>query len=109
MHEHFHRGSDFPFDFNSISRVPHVKGAVYFFWSIDLNDFIYIGETERTLSERLREHWRKSENQMLRTWIKYDRDDLIVCYLTCPSDLVKKLERRLIRQFDPNANKNLKF
>lgn len=104
MQRLFHRGDSFPFDFNAILRAPRIENAVYFFWSESKSSFVYIGKTDRTLTERLREHRRDCYNPVLRAWIRYAPEDLRVCYVICPASLVGKAERRLIRQLDPDAN-----
>lgn len=108
MRHLLHRGNSFSFDFNTLLRLPHIKHVVYLFWSKSSARYVYVGKTERTLSERLREHRRNCENSILRSWLRYAPDDLIICYVACPAKLVFKLERRLIRQFDPDANKDHK-
>ena len=102
------KGDAFPFDFNTLLRLPRVEHVVYLFWSKSKASFVYIGKTDRGLSKRMREHRQKCDNPTLRAWIRHAPKDLIVCYVTCPACLVLKLERRLIRQFDPNANKDHK-
>ena len=102
------RGGSFNFNFNALLRMPHVEHAVYFFWSKSKASHVYVGKTDRTLQQRLREHWRRSENPTLRVWIKHDPDDLVVCYAACPAALVLKLERRLIRRLDPTGNRDHK-
>jgi hypothetical protein len=59
-------------------RKPFVRGAfdihsskgpgIYIFWNGDT--CIYVGSTDRTIAERLCEHWTKSHNDELGTWIK---------------------------------------
>ena len=98
------KGDPFPFDFNALMRVPRIEHVVYLFWSKSKASFVYVGKTARTLPERLREHRRNCDNPTLRAWIRYAPDDLIVCYVACPASLVVKLERRLIRRLDPDAN-----
>lgn len=102
------RGDLFPLDFNELLRAPSVEHAVYSFWSRSKGGHVYVGKTDRTLRQRLREHWRGSSNPTLRAWIKYAPDDLVVCYVTCPAPLVPKLERRLIRRLDPSGNRQHK-
>lgn len=104
MYRLLRKGDAFSFDFNALLRVPRVEHAVYSFWSKSKASFVYIGKTTRPLPERLREHRRDCDNPTLRAWIIYAPDDLVVCYVACPAALVHKLERRLIRQLDPNAN-----
>lgn len=99
------RGGSFPFDFNALHRAPRVQHAVYSFWSKSKDSHVYIGKTDRPLSQRLREHWRGSDNPTLRVWIEHESCDLVVCYVECPARLVLKLERRLIRRLDPDGNR----
>ena len=98
------RGEPFPFSFNSLQRAPRKSHVVYAFWSKSKCSHIYIGRTDRTLQERLREHRIDCHNDILRAWIWYSPDDLIVCYVSCSSTLTAKLERRLIRKLEPSAN-----
>ena len=102
------KGDPFSFDFNALQRIPRVKHAVYSFWSKSKASHVYIGKTDRMLAQRLREHWRSSDNPTLRAWIKYAPEDLVVCYAVCPAPLVLKLERRLIRRLDPGGNREHK-
>ncbi len=108
MVELVRKGDSFPFDFNSLLRMPRVRHAVYAFWSKSKESHVYIGKTDRPLPQRLREHRRSSDNPTLRAWIKYAPEDLVVCYVVCPAALVLKLERRLIRRFDPDGNREHK-
>ena len=102
------KGEPFSFDFNALLRAPHIEHAVYAFWSKSKASHIYIGKTDRTLPQRLREHRRRSDNPTLRAWIKHAPEDLMVCYLACPARLVYRLERRLIRRLDPDGNRQHK-
>ena len=102
------RGDAFPFDFNALLRVPRIEHAVYAFWSKSMESHVYIGKTDRTLPERLREHRRGSSNPTLRAWMRHAPTDLVVCYVACPAGLVLKLERRLIRRLDPDGNREHK-
>ena len=102
------KGDAFPFDFNALLRAPRVEHAVYLFWSKSKESFVYVGKTARALPKRLREHRRDCANPTLRAWILYAPEDLVVCYVACPKALVIKLERRLIRRLDPDANKDHK-
>ena len=104
MNRILRRGDSFPFNFNALLRVPRIEHAVYLFWSISTANYVYIGKTVRSLPERLREHRLDCDNPTLRAWIRYAPEDLIVCYIACPASLVLKLERRLIRLLDPEAN-----
>lgn len=101
-----HRGNSFSFDFNALLRLPHVACVIYLFWSKSKASYVYIGKTERSLKERLHEHRLDCKNPVLRAWMRYAPDDLIFCYVACTAGIILKLERRLIRQFDPSANKD---
>lgn len=100
------RGDSRPFDYNTLSRLECVECAVYLFWSKSKASYVYIGKTDRTLKKRLREHFLDCKNPVLRAWIRCASDDLIFCYVACTAGTILKLERRLIRQFDPSANKD---
>lgn len=108
MSRRLHKGNAFPFDYNALLRAPRIEHAVYLFWSKSKACCVYVGKTKRPLRQRLREHWRHCENPVLHAWIHSASDDLTVCYVSCPASDVLKLERRLIRRLDPNANKEHK-
>ena len=104
MPRRLHKGYAFPFGYTALSRAPGIEHAVYLFWSNARNRCVYVGKTDRTLPERLREHWLRSDNPTLRAWIHCDIDDLEVTYVSCPASVVIKLERRIIRCLDPIGN-----
>lgn len=99
-----HMGGTYPWDFNALLSIPHVPHAVYLFWSVEKRRFIYVGKTDRSVQVRLQEHRRHSSNAVLRSWIRDSGEDLEVCYVSCPAACVAKLERRLIRRYEPVAN-----
>ena len=104
----FQRSEPFHFNHNALLRIPSIRHAVYVFWSVSKSKAVYIGKTNREVGQRLREHRRRSQNVTLRAWIACAPDDLMVCYASVPETLVLKLERRLIRRLDPEANDLLK-
>lgn len=108
MSHRLHKGDAFPFSHNALLRVPRIKHVVYLFWSESKACCVYVGKTKRSLQQRLREHWLHCDNPMLHVWIHSDPEDLKVCYISCQASDVLKLERRLIRRLDPNANKEHK-
>ena len=74
------RSSPLPFTYGTLTRIPQLRSGVYVFWSDSKSKAVYIGRTTRKISQRLREHYRNSHSQMLRTWITHWRHDLRVCY-----------------------------
>ena len=100
----FQRAAPFHFDHNALLRIPSTRNAIYVFWSISKSKAVYIGKTDREVGARLREHRRRSHNAILRSWITYASEDLMVCYVCTHEKLVLKLEDRLIRHFAPEAN-----
>ena len=104
MRRIFQRATPFHFDHNALLRVPPARNAIYVFWSVSKSKAVYVGKTDREVGTRLREHRRHSHNATLRSWITYASEDLMVCYVSTHEKLLLKLERRLIRHFDPEAN-----
>ena len=106
MGKMFQRSDPFHFDHNALLRIPRARHShvIYVFWSVSKSKAVYVGKTDRAVGERLREHRRRSHNVTLRSWITYDPQDLMVCYVSVPAHLVLKVERRLIRHFAPEAN-----
>ena len=98
------KGGTYPWHFNALLSIPNVLHAVYLFWSVEKQRFVYVGKTDQPLRTRLQEHRRRSKNAVLRSWIRDSAEDLEVCYVSCPAMCVSKLERRLIRRYEPVAN-----
>ena len=103
MTEQFQRSMPLPFSYNTLQRMPTDCG-VYVFWSKSRSKAIYVGETSRQIRKRLLEHFQQSHNSTLRTWIRRWQQDLHVCYVLVSEKHARKLERRLIRLLDPQAN-----
>ena len=104
MPKRLRKGEAFSFDYNALLRAPRIEHAVYCFWSKAKASYVYVGKTDRPLPNRLREHWLDCHNAILRAWIRFAPEDLVVYYVSCPAGLTPKLERRLIRQLEPKAN-----
>ena len=104
MTERFQRSMLLPFSYNTLQRMPTDCGGVYVFWSESRSRAIYVGETSRQIRKRLLEHFHQSHNSTLRTWIRWWQQDLRMCYVSVSEKHARKLERRLIRLLDPQAN-----
>lgn len=104
MTERFQRSMPLPFNYNTLQRMPTDCTGVYVFWSESKSKAIYVGETSRPIRKRLLEHFHQSHNFTLRTWIRRWQRDLRVCYVSVPEKHARKLEKRLIRLLDPQAN-----
>ena len=100
----FQRFTPFYFDYNALLRIPQTHHAIYVFWSVSKSRAVYVGKTDLEVGIRLRQHWKHSHNVILRSWINYAPEDLMVCYACVPEHLVLRLEGRLIRLLDPEAN-----
>ena len=90
----------------TISRVPRAIVGVYAFWCRDNGKCIYVGQaSDRPIRDRLREHWRGSHNETLKLWIQAFGENLDVCYTPTVRDKIDTYERRLIKAWKPEANK----
>lgn len=114
----WYKSERFVFNYNAHRKVPSsVEHAVYVFWSLSKSRAVYVGKTDRSLRQRLRQHRDITDNATLRSWIDYDTEDLQVCYMTLHAiqepekpdkktkRLVGMLEKQLIRELQPIANK----
>ncbi len=92
--------------YHGLSRMPRSVSGVYAFWRRDTGKCIYVGQSqERPIQRRLREHWRYSHNETLRLWIKSFGGNLDVCYMPVEKSKVTAFEKRLIKAWRPEANK----
>ena len=90
----------------TISQMPRGIIGVYAFWCRDNGKCIYVGQAkDRPIRERLREHWRSSHNEILKLWIQAFGENLDVCYAATERNKIDTLERRLIKAWKPEANK----
>ncbi len=98
-----------PLRYSNIDSIPHDAIGIYGFWHKDNGRCIYIGKAEKQpIRERIRQEYDNSHNPSLKTWIKYFRNSLEICYLAVPCSkrhTVNKLETRLIRLWNPETNK----
>ena len=104
MTKFFQRSTLRPFHYNTITRMPSDRCGVYIFWSQSQSRAVYVGETTRKIRERIREHYIDSHNLILQTWIRRWPEDLQVCYVLTSERFTVRLEQRLIRRLDPQAN-----
>lgn len=90
----------------TISRIPKSIVGVYAFWCRDNGKCIYVGKAkDRPLRDRLLEHWRDSHNEVLKLWIQAFGNTLDVCYTSAEKNKIDTFERRLIKAWKPEANK----
>jgi len=97
-----------PFSLSNIDLLPSVDGGVYAIWCKPTGKCIYVGHTARNLRQRLVEHWGLQTNKTLARWITVFGDYLILCYHRCNESQAKRIESRLIKTWQPEANKDLK-
>lgn len=90
----------------TISRIPKSIFGVYAFWCRDNKKCIYVGKAKnQPIRNRLKDHWRESHNKTLRLWIQAFGDNLDVCYTSTERRKIDTFERRLIKAWKPEANK----
>lgn len=90
----------------NIDRVPKSILGVYAFWCRDNAKCIYVGKAKsHPIKNRLKEHWRGSHNEILKLWIRAFGYNLDVCYMSAEKRKIDVLERRLIKAWKPEANK----
>ncbi len=88
-----------------IELIPKDIIGVYAFWCRDNGKCIYVGMAEdEPVKERLFAHWNGSHNETLKQWIQEFGDNLDICYKAVESGRIRKLEDRLIKTWDPEAN-----
>ena len=90
----------------TILLIPRAIIGVYAFWCRDNGKCIYVGQAkDRPIRDRLRDHWRGSHNEILKLWIQVFGESLDVCYTSVKKDKIDTFERRLIKAWKPEANK----
>ena len=95
-----------PWSYPTLSQMPDEISGVYAFWCRDNGKCIYVGKArDRSIRERLKTHWRGSHNEILGLWIQVFGDTLDVCYISMDTNKIDTLERRLIKAWKPEANK----
>jgi hypothetical protein len=93
-----------PFNRTSIDKVRLLCPGVYVFWFGRV--CIYVGKTDRSIRERLREHWGVCHNDQLRRWIKAYGPKLYFQW-QCINELEvsRTVEQMYIEKFGPLTNK----
>lgn len=88
-------------------KIPSRAYGVYAFWRRDNGKCIYVGQAAaQPIKERLRNYWKgDSHNETLKLWIRAFGDYLDVCYTEVQPSKINGFERRLIRLWRPEANK----
>jgi hypothetical protein len=93
-----------PFNRVTIDKVHLSCAGVYLFWHRKM--CIYVGKTDRSLRQRLREHWALCHNDQLRRWIKACGQQLEIQW-RCIDDLssIRAYEQMYIDLCMPLTNK----
>ena len=94
-----------PWSYSTLATMRRDMVGVYAFWFRLTGRCIYVGQaSEQPIRARLRQHWRGSHNKMLRLWIAAYGEYLDVCFAPVARNRIHAIERRLIRQWRPEAN-----
>lgn len=94
-----------PWTHATVAGIPRDAVGVYAFWFRHTGRCIYVGETtKQTIRVRLQQHWRGSHSGRLRLWMQAYGDHFDVCYAMVRANRIKRLERRLIERWLPEAN-----
>lgn len=89
-----------------IMQIPEEWAGVYIIWCHSTKVCVYVGQAkEQSIRARLLQHQRHSHNEKLNQWIRAFSKYLHVCYKQCNGAQIDALERRLIRVWKPEANK----
>lgn len=94
-----------PWTLGSIDKLPGDEGGVYAVWYRPTGKCVYVGQTGRDLRRRLMEHWEGGTSPDLAGWISEFGEALDLCYRRSDPERAKRLEKRLIRKWQPEANK----
>ena len=90
----------------SIDRIPRSAYGVYAFWYRKTGKCIYVGQAaKQPVKKRLKDHWRGSHNETLKLWLRAFGGHLKICYMKVELNKIDCFERRLIRLWKPEANK----
>ena len=99
-----HRGNT-QWSYLGIDRIPKTIIGVYAFWCRDTGKCIYVGQAlQEPIRERLLQHWQGSHSQLLQWWIQAFGDNLTLCYREVEAGTIDRLERRLIKRWNPDVN-----
>lgn len=89
----------------SIRKLPPSSIGIYGFWNRNNGRCIYIGQAkDRSIKDRVHDHWRQSHNSHLSLWIRAYPKILDICYVEAAFDQVDRLEQLLIGRLRPEAN-----
>jgi len=90
--------------------MPESVVGLYAFWYRPTGRCIYIGKAkDQPIKKRLYNHWRGvSSNDTLQLWLKAFASHMDFCYISVKQDYIDRWERRLIRRWHPEANKQFK-
>ena len=93
------------FSYMGIAKIPKEISGVYAFWCRDNGKCIYVGKAEdQTIRERLKQHWRGSHSEKLNLWMREFGSHLDICYMYVKTNRIARMESRLIRKWNPEAN-----
>ena len=96
----------FRFSYAGIVAIPKDVSGVYAFWCREKERCIYVGMAkDQSIRTRVLQHWRGSHNEKLNLWLREFGDYLDVCYMSVRGDRIARFEDRLIKLWNPEANK----
>ena len=100
--------NQFPFRRAVLDTLPHDAYGLYGLWFG--RRCIYVGQAKsQPIARRLEQHWRRTHNEDLATWIKAKGPQLRVSYLIVDGSVdFDDLEEAYIKRFQPITNKQLK-
>lgn len=94
------------FDYAFHERLQHGVGGVYAFW-LKAGACLYVGESERRLSERIRDHRMRETNLRLKRYLQTFGREIQVSCLVLPGKSrgeLLSLEQKLIDVLRPRTN-----
>ncbi|MYB40384.1 hypothetical protein F4X86_03930 [Candidatus Saccharibacteria bacterium] len=94
--------------YSALEAVPKDAVGLYAFWLRDKKKCVYVGQsTNQTIRQRLRQHWHHSSNEELRDWLRNFGEFLDLCVYPHlgPTERIRRMERALIRKWQPHANR----
>ena len=92
--------------YSALDAIPKDAVGLYAFWVRDKQKCVYVGQaTNQAIRDRLRQHWHRSSNDELRGWLANFGEFLDVCFYPAPKKRIRRMERALIRKWQPHANK----
>ena len=88
---------------SQIDSIPKRMAGVYAFWCSSKGNCVYVGKTV-DLRGRLMKHWQGSHNEKLGRWLRAFARHTHICYLPADRGKIRRMERILIRIWNPHAN-----